>query len=138
MSMFYQMAVAVAVFMVVVGGAIWAVIAWIGRGESDVNGDPERDAGLLPEAPVKRLVCWGCDAVVPAGFGPATHGLCQECLAKWKREPELPRVICMDCGVLLRAGPEPVSHGLCLECLEKRKAELVTVYGVNLESQNSN
>jgi hypothetical protein len=30
----------------------WGVLLWIASGESDVNGDPERDAGILePHAP---------------------------------------------------------------------------------------
>lgn len=34
------------VFVVaVITGAVFALIAWMGSGESDVNGDPERDSG---------------------------------------------------------------------------------------------
>lgn len=29
--------------------AVFALIAWMARGESDVNGDPERDAGFTDE-----------------------------------------------------------------------------------------
>jgi hypothetical protein len=32
------------------------LIHWVARGESDVNGDPERDAGIEPAAPIQAPI----------------------------------------------------------------------------------
>ena len=82
MNVFYQMLVAVAVYMVAGGVAVWAILTWIGRGESDVNGDPERDAGLLPGPALPRVICMDCQTIIRAGAEPVSHGLCVGCFDK--------------------------------------------------------
>lgn len=49
----------VAIIVVVVCALIWVLatllLAWIARGEPDANGDPEIDAGVLPEDPGRPM-----------------------------------------------------------------------------------
>ncbi|ODU25021.1 MAG: hypothetical protein ABS95_01190 [Verrucomicrobia bacterium SCN 57-15] len=73
-----------AVACVAVGAAIVLslVLRWAARGESDVNGDPERDAlGLAPHVELPRMICQRCKCVLIDGTGKPIAGWCAHCLA---------------------------------------------------------
>lgn len=95
MSLLLQCLFWVAAFMVV-GLALGAVVAWwIARGESDVNGDPERDSGLIgverqlgPTVDhACRVECEWCH-VVFSGPAPLNVCLCPACVGEAHREIE--------------------------------------------------
>ncbi|ODU24023.1 MAG: hypothetical protein ABS95_02525 [Verrucomicrobia bacterium SCN 57-15] len=57
------------------------VLVWIARGESDVNGDPERDAlDLPPQAELPRVICRRCKCVLIDGTGEPMAAWCGGCL----------------------------------------------------------
>ena len=72
------------IFWILVGASICAGVCflgiclflyWIGKGESDVNGDPERDSGSLPEKKVRT--CHWCPKEIPGD--PEIQGICFDC-----------------------------------------------------------
>lgn len=65
--------VAITVVLVCFLGA--CLIEWIARGEADVNGDPERDAGYTGPT----VVCSWCGTLLRYGHQPASHGICPAC-----------------------------------------------------------
>ena len=75
MILFLQCLFTVAAFLTLCLLVGMEIAYWIARGESDVNGDPERDAGLLP--PRKpRVVCAWCHPHSNPGSDPISHGIC--------------------------------------------------------------
>lgn len=75
---FLGLALAIACLFIFAVGSIAA-------NEPDVNGDPERDAGMS-ESDLRRdyvwgptVVCMDCGAQIRAGTGVISHGLCPSC-----------------------------------------------------------
>lgn len=62
-------AVALALFSVLLLGLL-LFLAWLARGESDVNGDPERDGGLDDPAISRANACWDHGSRRAAGLLP--------------------------------------------------------------------
>lgn len=82
MNLFIQSLVAVVVFLICCLGCGSLLAYWIARGEADVNGDPERDGGLLPtKATTLRVICSECKITIKPGSEPVSHGYCPKCAA---------------------------------------------------------